>query len=170
MDVTFGKISSIISILILTEQNFEQTLYDEYCRLGSPSIVSCDHAGNEKDVFQTTDDVYVKGNGYPASTEVGIYIVMDGYEATPSNAETVTYATTETDGSLATTLIWTSPLKLGKYDIWVDTNGNNQFDEGDTLNDQAIGVFALFVVPELPYGTAASVFVMVLALILHKRM
>ncbi|MCK4482692.1 hypothetical protein KAU55_05660 [Candidatus Bathyarchaeota archaeon] len=114
----------------------------------APSIVSCNQFGNDKDAFYPAEDVYAKGDGYPARAEVTIYIIPDGYSLTPANAKTVTHGTIEDNGTLATSLVWTQPLDYGRYDIWVDVNQNEVFDDGDVCNDQAVEVFAFHVIPE----------------------
>jgi len=113
-----------------------------------PAIISCDELGNNKTTFLTFEDVYVKGNGYPANVEVTIYILPDGCEVNPSNAKTSANKTTGNDGTLNVTLICRHPLEVGTYDIWVDVNQNGIFDSGDVLNNQAIGIFAFNVIPE----------------------
>jgi len=105
-----------------------------------PRVSACDQMGNDKNMFCPAEDVYAKGSKYPASTEVAIYIIPDGYDLTPGNAKTVTFETTETDGTLVATLVWNPPLDLGEYDIWVDVNQNSVFDHWDVCNDQTITV------------------------------
>jgi hypothetical protein len=111
-----------------------------------------DNAGNTKSTFQLSDNVYVNGENFPASTPVTIYLVPDGIDALPSNAVVSASATIEASGELPNTLVWTSPLTLGQYDIWVDVNQNGVFDAGDVWNNQAIGIYAFFVVPEYSLG------------------
>jgi len=113
-----------------------------------PSIVLCDQFGNGKTRFSPSDDVYAKGSRYPTSTEVTIYVILDGHSLTPSNAKTVTHKTTEADGTLAVTLLWRHPLDFGKYDIWVDVNQNDVFDDDDVCADLSVGIFGFFVIPE----------------------
>jgi len=170
VNVTFDHFSRMLIAWLGSEEIINQTLYDEYNRLHPlpvpPSISVCDEFGDEKNTFASVEDVYVNGGGYPANTEVAIYVIPDGYDLTPNNAKTVTYKTTETNGTLALTLVWAASLHLGSYDIWVDVNQNDVFDYGDACNYEAINVFAFNVVPEpipmismlLMFGTLVTVY------------
>lgn len=161
VNVTFGRFGGLIKVWLGSEEAINQTFYDEYNRLHPllvpASISVCDQLGDDKSTFHPAEDVYAKGGGYPANTEVAIYIVPDGYGLTPDNAKTVMYKTTETNGTLALTLVWTAPLHLGNYDVWVDVNRNDVFDYGDACNYEAIDVFAFHVIPEI-----ATIFSMLL--------
>lgn len=168
VNVTFDAFSRGTMLWIGGDETINETIYNQY---SAPStIIPCNQSGNFKNTFLEGEDVYAKGWGYPPNTEVAIYVVPDGYDATPSNAETVAYETTESDGTLAVTPVWSRPLDLGNYDIWVDVNQNNIFDDEDTLNDQAIDVFAFNMIPEPT--TIISLLLMVgafIALYLRKK-
>jgi len=166
VNVTFDHFDKILIAWLGSEEAINQTLFDEYSRLHPlpipASISMCDEFGDDKSTFVSVENVYVNGGGYPANTEVAIYIVPDGYDLTPDNAEIVTYKTTEANGTLALTLVWAAPLHLGSYDVWVDVNWNGMFDYGDVCNYEAINVFAFNVVPEP--ATMISMLVMFCAL------
>lgn len=109
---------------------------------------STDSLGHSKSVFLPSEEVFVRGRGFPAGKEVTIHIIPDGEDASPGNAITSNTSTTDVAGGLPVALAWPPPLTFGKYDIWVDVNQNDVFDEGDVCNDQAISVFSFFVIPE----------------------
>ena len=44
--------------------------------------------------------------------------------------------TTETDGSIANTKIWSATLTQGDYDIVVDTNQNGKWDTGEPIDSE----------------------------------
>jgi hypothetical protein len=113
---------------------------------------STDSAGNSKSTFQMADNLYVRGRSFPESTNVMIYLIPDGQNAVPANAVASASATTDSQGNITATLVWTHPLTLGEYDIWVDTNQNGAFDAGDVWNNQALGIRAFLVVPEYWMG------------------
>jgi hypothetical protein len=106
---------------------------------------STDAAGNSKTTFESTDNVYVKGQDFPAETDVTIYLIPDGATASPANAVASTSETTEADGDLSVTPVWLQLLTAGEYDIWVDVNQNGEFDAGDVWNNQAGGIYAFSV-------------------------
>jgi outer membrane protein assembly factor BamB len=134
-------------------------------------VWSTDSAGNSKATFNLTDNVYVRGQGFPADTSVTIYLIPDGADALPSNKVANAFATTNGIGDLPVTLVWSQPLTLGEYDIWVDVNQNGVFDEGDVWNSQSIGIYRFDVIPEFP--TLISVLLILIiptvAIALYKR-
>jgi hypothetical protein len=137
-----------------------------------PTIESCDSTGATKDTFDLMEDVYVIGNGYSPSTTYDLYVVMD--EAVWSDGMTIptrvsgtaTSVSSDAGGNVPTTLAWTHPLVLGKYDIAVDVNGNGIYDaEVDALDDSDVVVTAgFFVIPEVPLGTIVISASMIIAL------
>jgi len=134
------------------------------------SVWSTDSAGNSKAKFNLTDNIYVRGQGFPADTNVRIYLIPDGADASPANATANASNTTTSTGDLPVTLVWSQPT-LGKYDIWVDTNQNGMFDGGDVWNSQAIGIYGLDVIPEFPTWTSMLLILTVLtvAIATYKR-
>ncbi|MFB3890190.1 MAG: beta strand repeat-containing protein [Candidatus Bathyarchaeia archaeon] len=104
-----------------------------------------DSSGNLKSEFETSDEVYLKGMGFPESTQVGIYVLPDGQTALPSNAVASATTTTTAAGNISTIVVWNHPLTPGEYDIWVDENMNGEFDGGDVWSNQAPGIYAFSV-------------------------
>jgi len=132
---------------------------------------STDSVGDSKSTFQLSDNVYVNGLGFPADTDVTIYLIPDGVEALPANAVADASTTTNSTGGLPVTLVWSQPLTLGEYDIWVDVNQNGVFDGGDVWNSQSIGIYALDVIPEFLTWTSMLLMLIVLtaAIAICKR-
>jgi hypothetical protein len=108
-----------------------------------PEVWPTDPLGNPKGEFDVSDDVYVAGSGLPANTEITIYIM----DPQLSIAVTSSPVTTDSDGSIPVTLVWSGPLykittaegtiyrlRDYEYEIWADLNRNGQRDDGDALN------------------------------------
>ena len=119
----------------------------------SSSVMSTDSAGNSKQAFVTSDNVYVKGSSFPANINVQIYIIPDGLSATTSNAVANAAATTTSIGDIPNALVWHPTLTVGNYDIWVDVNKNGVFDAGDVINNQAGGIYPFSVTAPTPTPT-----------------
>jgi parallel beta-helix repeat protein len=124
-----------------------------------PSIESCDLAGSWKDIFNPSEAIYVTGKGYSPSTTYNVYIVndvvswVDGMDIpTPFVAST---ASSDHEGDILPTAVWSPPLAPGKYDIVVDVNDNGKYDFGiDALDDNDLVLTAGFlVIPEYWMGT-----------------
>lgn len=111
---------------------------------------STNATGHSKSMFNVTDDVYITGQGFPAYTNVTIYLIPDGADAMPTNSVANASAITNGTGDLPVTLVQSQPLPLGEYDIWIDANQNDVFDSGDVWNSQSLGIFATEVIPEFP--------------------
>ena len=107
--------------------------------------------GVNQTTFQPSDRVYAAGNNFPSNTNVQIYLIPDGQQASPTAAVATALATTNGLGVLPTTLVWSTPLTSGQYDIWVDVNKNGVFDAGDIWNNQAGGIYAFNVVSPTNY-------------------
>jgi parallel beta-helix repeat protein len=123
------------------------------------SIESCDLAGSWKDIFNPSEAIYVTGKGYSPSTTYNVYIVNDvvswvaGMDIpTPFVAST---ASSDHEGDILPTAVWSAPLAPGKYDIVVDVNENGKYDLGiDALDDNDLVFTAGFlVIPEYWMGT-----------------
>jgi PKD repeat protein len=136
------------------------------------TVESCDSTGAKKDTFYPAEDVYASGTGYSPSTTYVIYVVEDVTAwtdgiAIPSRVPgTATSISSDADGNIPATIVWSAPLVLGKYDIVVDVNGNGVYDEDtDALDDTNIEVTAGFnVIPEVPLGTILASASMMIAL------
>jgi hypothetical protein len=119
-------------------------------------IESCDVNGETKDMFNTDENVYVRGSGFVPSVlyprNPPIYVVEDttwynGMEIPERIPETVTTVFSGAFGDIETTLVWNSPLTPGKYDIVVDENSNGVFDQNiDALDDMDVEITAGFYV------------------------
>lgn len=125
------------------------------------TIESCDATGAKQDTFLPGENVYVVGSGYSPSTTYDIYVVNDvttwtnGMPIPPRVIGTEATVTSDVAGNIPVSLAWGAPLKIGKYDIVVDVNGNGVYDEDvDALDDSDIQVTAGFnVIPEYSLGT-----------------
>jgi hypothetical protein len=102
--------------------------------------------GTQQDTFQQSASIYVAGSNFTANTNVNIYLIPDGQQATPANSVANSSATTTATGTLPKTLFWPSAQTPGQYDIWIDTNKNGIFDTGDVWNNQAGGIYAFNVI------------------------
>jgi len=125
-------------------------------------VWSTDSVGNPKTTFDLTDNVYVSGQGFTVGASVTVYLIPDGADALPTNAVAIASAMINSTGSLPVTLVWSQPLTLGEYDIWVDANQNGVFDEGDIWANQSVGIYALNVIPEFP--TLSSILIILITL------
>lgn len=132
--------------------------WDYRFRLAPQAIVeSCSSAGDQKDRFDFGETVYVTGGNFSASKTYNFSIVVDQETWTDSMAipervpGTVITVSSNNNGDIPPTAVWTGPQTVGKYDIVVDVNGNGQYDVGiDALDDSDIEVTAGFsVIPEL---------------------
>jgi hypothetical protein len=128
-----------------------------------------DSAGNSKSTFQLSDNVYARGLGFPANTDVTVYLIPDGEDALPANAVASASTTTNGTGGLPVTLVWSQPLTLGEYDIWVDVNQNGVFDGGDVWNSQSIGIYGIDVIPEFPTLASMLLVLTVLTVAIAKN-
>ena len=148
-----------------------------YC--WNPAIESCDSAGVKKDTFMLDDDVYANGTCYQPQTTYDIYVVedvtwVDGMAIPPRVPGTATTVTTDANGNIPPTLLWSNPLTPGKYDIIVDVDGDGlYYAESDALDDNDVEVTAgFFVIPEVPLGTltaAIGMFGALMAFVKFKR-
>jgi len=134
-------------------------------------VLSTDSAGNSKATFDLTDNVCVRGQGFTADTNVTIYLIPDGSDALPANAVATASTTTDTTGDLPVTLVWSQPLTIGEYDVWVDENQNGVLDGADVWNSQSIDVYPLYVIPEFFTLTSMLVISIIIttAVNIHKR-
>ena len=119
-------------------------------------VESCNQAGDQKDLFDLGEAVYVTGGNYSSSTTYNFYIVVDeetwsdGMTIPERVPDTATTISSNIDGDIPPTAVWSNPQTVGKYDIVVDVNGNDQYDAGiDALDDNDIEVTGgFFVIPE----------------------
>jgi len=107
-----------------------------------------------------------------------VYIVTDqvtwtdGMEIPERLAGTAITVSSDNEGNIPSTAVWTDPQVVGKYDVVVDGNGNGQYDEGiDALDDSDIEVTAGFTIPEFSSYilVAALVVASLLAIAVPRR-
>jgi len=113
--------------------------------------------------------------GGPTTKHTGLIktkiLIPDGADALPANAVATASATTGNDGDLPATLVWSQPLMIGEYDVWVDENQNGALDGADVWNSQSIDIYPLYVIPELFTLTSMLVIFIILttAVTINKR-
>jgi hypothetical protein len=123
-------------------------------------LVTCDASGNIKNTFLTIENVYVKGGFLlPHNKEVAIYVIPKDESIKPDNAVSgPIYATTNSHGQLPITKIWSDPLIIGEYNVWVDTNKNGKYDILFDRPILPIRCWNLFhVVPETWIGSIGAI-------------
>lgn len=157
------------------------TLEIVYTGQAEPTIESCDASGNAKTQFAPNEDVYVKGINFPTSSTSYLYIFEDGYAWNDGVSIPAGFLegpvdnfaiNSDASGNIAPTLVWSSPLTQGSYDIIVDVpTSNGLYDEGvDAINDIEIDKGAFFVVPEVAGSImAASAMFAALGLFVYKK-
>ncbi len=118
-------------------------------------VESSNSAGDQKDFFELGETVYVMGSGYSPSTTYSLYVVEDvatwndGTTIPTRVPETAANISSNSEGAVSATVIWSDPQAAGKYDIVVDVNSNGVYDVGvDALDDSDIEVTAGMVIPE----------------------
>lgn len=134
-------------------------------------VWSTDSVGSSKVTFNLTDNVYVRGEGFTADTSVTITLIPDRADALPSNAVASASTTTSSTGDLTVTLVWSQPLTLGEYDIWVDVDQNEVFDGADVWDSQSIDIYGLDVISEFSTWTSTLLILITLtvAIATYKR-
>ncbi len=139
------------------------------------TIESCDSTGAKQDTFSIPDEAYVMGSGYSPNTAYDIYVVedvvawSDGMVIPSRVPGTAASVSSDTDGNIPATLVWSAPLVPGKYDVVVDVNADGAYDvDVDALDDSDIQVTAgFFVIPEVPLGTIMATATMVIGLLAY---
>ncbi len=100
--------------------------------------------------FKKSDDVYAKGDHFPTSTNVDIYVIKnkkwkpndrfgplnpaDPQDESSDGVETVA---TDSNGKIPCTKIWGNPLTKGRYDIVVDANQDGTYNDGDDIDGRS---------------------------------
>jgi hypothetical protein len=119
-----------------------------------PVIKTCDLNGVEKSQFSSTATIYIDGVGYGQLAGATVYVVQDvvwgdGMTIPARVSGTATQVISDWSGEIKPTVVWSSPLVEGKYDVCVDVNENGVYNQGvDALIDNKVEVTAGFVVPE----------------------
>ena len=102
--------------------------------------------------FRTGNDVYVRGEHFPSSTNVDIYVIPNKKwrlgdrfgPFNPSDPQDVTLAVetlTTSDsasGKIPCTKIWDDPSTRGRFDIVVDANQDGTFNAGDKIDGRSM--------------------------------
>lgn len=88
--------------------------------------------GSTKDKYRTNEDVYVAGSGFLPDSDVDVYIVND--RAWSDGEEIGAYVEMDTftadgDGNIGPVVIWSAPLRVGKYDVVFDAYQDGDYDE-----------------------------------------
>ncbi|MEM3731346.1 MAG: hypothetical protein QW667_03420 [Candidatus Bathyarchaeia archaeon] len=114
-----------------------------------PCVVSCDASGNEKKEFGFSEHVFAKGSGYSPNEDLMIYVVV--YTAPCHKNWAVRSVSAKADGSgfLKPTDLGT--FAVGKYNVWVDRNGDGWRNPGEPVYEWC--AYGFFVVPEFWLGT-----------------
>jgi hypothetical protein len=145
----------------------------------NPPLDSCTEEGVLQDSFELAEPIAVMGEGYVPSASYGVYVVVDttwtdGLAIPSRVADTATTVTSNTEGVIEPTVVWTTPLSEGAFDVVVDTNGNGQYDAGvDALDDSDIEVTAgVIVIPEFTIAMLVPILVGIglIAVIVKKRL
>ena len=99
-----------------------------------PQAMSSDPTGVTKDEFYPTESVYATGSGFPANTDIWVYVVGDRVwtdgMAIPADLSNDGRNTVPTDanGDLAPVIIWPAPLTPGEYDVVFDVYQNAEYN------------------------------------------
>jgi hypothetical protein len=107
--------------------------------LTSASIYICDENGMEKTSFYSNDTVYVVSdvNITNESKTVNLYVASHRTWSFGTNLTQASLLnksiTTNSSGHVPVSLLWASPLNVGKYDLVADMNGNSTYDSEDLL-------------------------------------
>ena len=150
LDVRTVLVTHIITTTVTYKDHIYQLIVkvEDDTEGAVPYVVSSDYTGKERNTFELTEDVYCYAGNIPAG-DVRIYVVAnkdvwtdgDGLTDVSGGNET---RTTESDGSIATTKIWSATLTQGDYDIVVDTNQNGEWNTGEPIDSEVdVGLSAV---------------------------
>ena len=139
------------------------------------TIDSCDSAGVKTDTFNPGEEIWVmRSNGYSPSTTYPLFVVTDiewtnDFAIPPRVDGTETTVTSNPDGSILAK-VWTSALP-GTYDIVIDYDGDDFYDEGtDPLdNNQVVETAGFFVIPEYILGTILTFAVCLAGFAIYRK-
>jgi hypothetical protein len=100
-----------------------------------------DLVGVGQDTYRIDETVFATGSGFPANTDVDVYIVgdrawTDGDPIPPDVSGGKETVTTDGAGDLGPVDVWSPPLTPGEYDMVFDVNQNGTYDAGiDVVDD-----------------------------------
>jgi hypothetical protein len=129
-------------------------LYDLTVTAALGNIWSSDSNGVSKDAFNLGETVYAAGDCFKANELVTVYVVPNGGPYTAPNSLFNTTATANGQGNLGPASLGT--YAPGKYDIWVDRNGNGVLDPATEPVDTLGITPGFFVIPEYWLGTVLA--------------
>jgi len=112
--------------------------------LGRGGVYPSDGQGNVKNTFSLSEEVYVKGEGFPINTEVDIYLIPDGASFAPNNSKASASQTTHGSGTLPITFIWKAN-ETSNLDIWIDVGQNGIRDKFDIINNETVNTYPINV-------------------------
>ena len=123
-----------------------------------PRGFAADVLGEETDHFQTGEQVYAKGEGFPALTPLDLYVVADSPTWTHGDplldlTGAPESSVTGVDGSLTQILVWSS-ASSGEYDLVADLNQSGTYDSGEPVDHLALTGFVVASVGEIQPCTA----------------
>lgn len=125
---------------------------------GRSSAASCASTGSPKDMFQLNEYVYVKGSGFPAYTNVRLYLTAnrtwaDGDPITDVRASGYNVTMTDFSGSFSASLGLAGNLSAAEwpayYDVVVDANSNGVFDAKLDAVDDITALPGVTIIPEI---------------------
>jgi hypothetical protein len=152
--ITFLLLLATITLTISIQPAKAETVY------AFSTLVTCDSAGNVKNTFLTVENVYVKGGFLlPHNKEIAIYVIPKDLSIKTDNAISgPIYATTNSHGHLPITQIWSAPLTIGEYNVWIDVNKNGKYDIIFDRPILPIRCWNLFhVIPETWIGSIGAI-------------
>jgi hypothetical protein len=93
-----------------------------------------------KDTYRANQNVYVSSSGFPANSDVDVYVVEDGKwlggEAIASYGIFAQKTLTANgEGKIESKVIWEAPLEVGEYDIVFDAGQDGIYNEIPDLVD-----------------------------------
>ncbi|MBN1784612.1 MAG: carboxypeptidase regulatory-like domain-containing protein [Candidatus Bathyarchaeota archaeon] len=141
-------------------------------------VESCGSGGGQKDVFGLGEDMYVSGSGFPASAVFEVYVVedvevwSDGMTIPLRVSGTAETVSSDGEGYVSPTKVWSNLQAEGQYDVVVDVDDNGRYDVGvDALDDGDIEVSAgVQVIPEFGSWIFLALFVVAsLVVIFYSR-
>lgn len=121
------------------------------------TVMSCDSDGDKKNVFDLSESVYACGENYDDGEAVTIRVVPNKSPYTLAASVHSVPATADDKGVLGPVDLGT--FDLGEYDIWVDRNGDGDFDRWCT-RPEPIDTYCcrvgFHVIPEYVIGTISG--------------
>jgi hypothetical protein len=122
------------------------------CAGGGATVRSCGGDGSERTQFDVSEHVFACGKGYSANEALTIYVVRSGGPYHKNWALCSVGAKANGTGYLNPTDL--GSFAVGKYDIWVDRDGNGWLNYlTEPVYKFGSCVYGFFVIPEFWLGT-----------------